>query len=165
MLFLKKLGFALSLCFLILLCACGNAGQRTCTLSPFSAVASFSFQETDYQAQVTYTSPDDIAVSMLEPSSLQGLTFLQKDAQTTVQFADVTIQAEDLSVLPLPSPVPQLMLRVLAAAGSSNLQADSDGVFTGALDDLTYELRLDSITGLPLRLAADDFVCTFVNKT
>ena len=165
MLFLKKLCLVLSLCFLVPLCACGKAGHQTYTLPPFSAVASFSFQNSDYQAQVTYNSPDDMEVSMLEPSTLKGLVFQQKSAEATVRFAGVTIQADDLAVLPLPSPVPLLLLRLLAAVGAGPLSVGSDGRITGALDDLTYELQVDPETGFPLRLATDDFACTFVNKT
>ena len=78
-------------------------------------------------------------------------------------FSDVEIPLSDLSLLPLPEPVPLLLLRFLSAIGNQNLVADCNGVVTGAVNDYTYEMQMDLITGMPVRIAADDWSCSFLH--
>ena len=162
---MKRIALFLPLALVLSLCACGMSGTQPFTLAPFSAIASFSYNQTNYKARVSFDSVSDMDVSILEPASLEGLSFSQSGGETTIRFQGVRLQAEDLAVLPLPTPVPLLILRLLSAVGEGTHSVDRDGALSGALDDLTYELRVDPVTGFPLRFATDDFVCVFVNKT
>lgn len=144
-------------------CGCSAEKQISCSLQPFDCVAAFSFENADYEAQVTYTAPLEISVSFLKPEALQGMTFLSKSDTLTVSFCGVALHNDDLARLPLSEPVPVQLLRLLSAVGQEKLLADHDGFVTGAFGDQTFELLLDLESGAPKRIATDDIGCIFGN--
>ena len=148
---------------MIPLCGCITQKQTSCLLQPFDCVAAFSFDNEDYEAQVTYTSPLEINISFLKPEALQDLVYSSKSDVPVVSYCGVALLSEDLAKLPLPEPVPVQLLRFLSVVGRQTLLADRNGIVTGTFGDQTFELLLDLERGVPKRLATDDIVCVFRN--
>ena len=148
---------------MIPLYGCIMQKQTSCLLQPSDCDAAFSFDNENYEAQVTYISPLEINISFLKPEALQGLVYSSNSDVSAVSYCGVALLSEDLAKLPLPEPVPVQLLRFLSVVGRQTLLADRDGIVTGTFGDQTFELLLDLENGVPMRLATDDIICVFRN--